>query len=326
MNEKVEESTEMVVTPTVVEDPNPLPIAHRSLGMDTLAPFVYEFSNHGQKVIGIDSDGIKFIAGVLGISVVDLDIEEKSDRLIGRATAQDQNGRSYISYVSQMKNLPNGKPDRFCWEKCSTRATRNATASLIPKPLINEAIAHSKGESGTFMDSPLAQAKSKARQAVTSAKSRLKEVGLTVDDVFNRAVELFGPVEDWSIATYNQLEKDVRYFKNTEWISRSNQIKRTILMINKPKYYPGKIYCVYHLGGDGMRYIGQTIRTIEERWYDHKYESENGSDSYFHNAIRKHGEDQFKIIIVEANIPEEEFRRSRTPLHKALEYKEAKWV
>jgi group I intron endonuclease len=50
----------------------------------------------------------------------------------------------------------------------------------------------------------------------------------------------------------------------------------------------GTIYCVRNLI-DGKRYIGKTERTVDERWLEHLYDAERGSDTYFHRAIRKHG-------------------------------------
>lgn len=43
-------------------------------------------------------------------------------------------------------------------------------------------------------------------------------------------------------------------------------------------------------------YIGQTIRTLKERWNQHKYR--NGC-TYLHNAIIKYGADKFKIEPIE---------------------------
>ena len=50
-------------------------------------------------------------------------------------------------------------------------------------------------------------------------------------------------------------------------------------------------------------YIGQTIRSINVRWNQHKSESFNnhghGYNYHLHNAIRKYGSDNFKIEIIE---------------------------
>ncbi len=49
---------------------------------------------------------------------------------------------------------------------------------------------------------------------------------------------------------------------------------------------------------NGKIYIGQTIKTVEERWKQHYYEANNGSVFYFHKAIRKYGKENFKIETV----------------------------
>ena len=50
---------------------------------------------------------------------------------------------------------------------------------------------------------------------------------------------------------------------------------------------------------NGKIYIGQTIKTIEERWKQHIYKK---GCVYLHNAIIKYGVDKFKIDIIE-NVP-----------------------
>lgn len=51
---------------------------------------------------------------------------------------------------------------------------------------------------------------------------------------------------------------------------------------------------------NGKQYIGQTIRTIEERWKGHISTSKHQKDNnYFHNAIQKYGESSFEISLLE---------------------------
>lgn len=47
---------------------------------------------------------------------------------------------------------------------------------------------------------------------------------------------------------------------------------------------------------NGKSYIGQTRYTLEFRWRQHQHKSDN---TYFHNAIRKYGKDNFTIEILE---------------------------
>jgi len=44
---------------------------------------------------------------------------------------------------------------------------------------------------------------------------------------------------------------------------------------------------------NGKSYIGQTVKTLGRRKTEHKLAAKNGSSTYFHNAIRKYGIDNF---------------------------------
>jgi len=46
-------------------------------------------------------------------------------------------------------------------------------------------------------------------------------------------------------------------------------------------------------------YIGKTVRTVERRWSQHVSSARSGATTYFHNAIRKYGDDAFEISILE---------------------------
>lgn len=56
----------------------------------------------------------------------------------------------------------------------------------------------------------------------------------------------------------------------------------------------GIIYCVLHLTS-GRRYIGQTMDTAWNRWRSHIRNSRRGTNIYFWNAIRKYGENAFRV-------------------------------
>ena len=55
----------------------------------------------------------------------------------------------------------------------------------------------------------------------------------------------------------------------------------------------GVIYLITNLL-NGMKYVGQTTRTVEERFYEHKREN-----FYLGKAIRKYGEENFNIEVIE---------------------------
>jgi group I intron endonuclease len=50
---------------------------------------------------------------------------------------------------------------------------------------------------------------------------------------------------------------------------------------------------------NGKSYVGQTIRTLNERKQSHLNDSNNNSTCYFHNAIRKYGKASFKWEILD---------------------------
>jgi group I intron endonuclease len=57
------------------------------------------------------------------------------------------------------------------------------------------------------------------------------------------------------------------------------------------------VYCVTNRI-NGKRYVGQTTRPLEERWYWHCYEAKHGSRTRLHNAIRKYGPENFILAIL----------------------------
>jgi group I intron endonuclease len=57
------------------------------------------------------------------------------------------------------------------------------------------------------------------------------------------------------------------------------------------------IYMITNLK-DGKRYVGKTTGTIQGRWTKHVSASKT-SQTYLHNAIRKHGREAFKLEMVE---------------------------
>lgn len=51
---------------------------------------------------------------------------------------------------------------------------------------------------------------------------------------------------------------------------------------------------------NGKQYVGQTVRSVADRWVRHVSASKTQQDNnYFHNAIRKYGRDSFEITILE---------------------------
>ena len=48
---------------------------------------------------------------------------------------------------------------------------------------------------------------------------------------------------------------------------------------------------------NGKRYVGQTVRTLNERWKDHCRVKD---DNYFHRAIHKYGKENFTIEVIDS--------------------------
>lgn len=63
--------------------------------------------------------------------------------------------------------------------------------------------------------------------------------------------------------------------------------------------YEGFIYKIYNDVNDKV-YIGQTKRTVEERWKGHIYDTKNNNDNMvIHKAMNKYGLDKFKYVEIE---------------------------
>lgn len=67
------------------------------------------------------------------------------------------------------------------------------------------------------------------------------------------------------------------------------------------------VYCITNKI-NGKQYIGMTSRTLEERWNSHCSAARNGSPFRFHSAIRKYGENNFKLEIIKDNLDVDECR------------------
>ena len=66
----------------------------------------------------------------------------------------------------------------------------------------------------------------------------------------------------------------------------------------------GIVYACLNMN-TGKVYIGKTIKHLKYRWREHQADINRGSQSRFHNSIRKHGIENFCIWAVEKDIPEE---------------------
>jgi uncharacterized protein (DUF433 family) len=56
---------------------------------------------------------------------------------------------------------------------------------------------------------------------------------------------------------------------------------------------------------NGKVYVGKTIHSVEDRWYQHRKKASNQSRLLFHRAIRKYGESSFSVYEIDA-VPDSE--------------------
>ena len=105
--------------------------------------YVYEFQQGSRRIRGLTAEAIAHIALANGISIESTTREDMDEGVLYTAVAikHDADGRvlraegvAYEAYEN------NGRPDKFCWQKALTKASRNARRQLIPANLQISAI------------------------------------------------------------------------------------------------------------------------------------------------------------------------------------------
>lgn len=65
-----------------------------------------------------------------------------------------------------------------------------------------------------------------------------------------------------------------------------------------------EVYLVTNLI-NGKYYVGITSQGVEERFKGHLWDAHRGSKTIFHSALRKYGVENFKLEVLESDIPQE---------------------
>ena len=79
--------------------------------------------------------------------------------------------------------------------------------------------------------------------------------------------------------------------------------------------WEGSIILIYLITNmvNGKQYVGQTSRTLEQRWREHC--SANSQCTYLHNAVVKYGKENFKVEQIDVAVEQEE-----------ADYKESQYI
>lgn len=85
-------------------------------------------------------------------------------------------------------------------------------------------------------------------------------------------------------------------------------------MFTVPEDRYGIIYLITHIDS-GRQYVGQTIGPRYQRWASHRHRARKGQRSYIHNAMLKHGVENFDIQTIDWACSKE-----------TLDHKEKFWI
>lgn len=81
---------------------------------------------------------------------------------------------------------------------------------------------------------------------------------------------------------------------------------------------------------NGKFYIGKTTKTVEERWERHCISARSGSTCLIHKSIRKHGESNFQLQIIEytdnLNVREKFWIFELSPHYNMTEGGDGGWI
>lgn len=113
--------------------------------------YVYDFTMHGRRVIGLSYAGIVAAARKQGnLKITDLQIEEDKEKIIAKAKGKDvQRNFEIFGVATQPKKMVTqygDYPDNFAFVKAVAKAQRNVLRRLIPETIITEMVKAYKEE------------------------------------------------------------------------------------------------------------------------------------------------------------------------------------
>ena len=141
-----DEAKEPTELPALVQHPEPIERPVMTLNPNKLIDWGYivnvPFAGKQQPILTVD--GIAHVAQTMGVQLQSCEVNESPDGewFYGKAIAIDlTTGFQWFGNVRQNAKFKNGKSDPQAYEKCSTRAQRNALKRAIPYQRIVNACA-----------------------------------------------------------------------------------------------------------------------------------------------------------------------------------------
>ncbi len=154
-----------------------------------------------------------------------------------------------------------------------------------------------------------------------------RQAGLSEEKIFSKGY-IRSEREVNQITVFNEIypniEEAVRKLKPpassttiSRWISEGISAEEAFERIPNPGYADGIIYLITNTITQ-LQYVGLTVQTLDRRWRYHVEHAKAGhikNEESLHAAIRKHGENNFKIREIDKGTTK-----------KNLEEKEIKWI
>ena len=167
-------------------------------------------NNKTVRMLGVK--GANFIAYKCGISIVQVKILDETAEYIDVMAIAQYRDRMDSGIKRQTK-----KGSKAPLENAVSKARRNAILAMIPhNVIVGTAKQSSPAQDDKLMKlaAEIGKAEASARAVSAEQANRLKEIGLSVEIVSNKAVEIIGATSGlWSVMQWKQLED---MFKNPD--------------------------------------------------------------------------------------------------------------